>query len=203
MTFSVLSFMAMNLTFMSLRRDVDFSPRATALITDIMTASETFKIPAELILAVMYSESEFDPKADSGVATGYMQLHKDFSHSFSLDFQKEYGVMLPKHQIVHYNVVLGSYYLRKLWDRFGDIRAALAAYHAGPGNYTANKIGPRTRRYVRKVMACVQWPRFSREVYPLFLRHLTDGRVSVDKGYELAWGSKYPAKRDPKLNFYF
>jgi soluble lytic murein transglycosylase len=56
------------------------------------------------------------------------------------------------------NVRYGSWYLRSLLDRYGDLPTALAAYHAGPGNvdrWRAAGSGiefPETRHYVDKVL---------------------------------------------------
>jgi soluble lytic murein transglycosylase-like protein len=55
------------------------------------------------------------------------------------------------------NVRGGATYLRQLLDRFGgDLRAALAAYNAGPGaveRYGGVPPFPETRAYVERVLA--------------------------------------------------
>ena len=53
------------------------------------------------------------------------------------------------------NIEAGVRYLRRLLDRFGDLRLALAAYNAGPARVEQYKGIPpyaETRQYVRKVL---------------------------------------------------
>ena len=50
------------------------------------------------------------------------------------------------------NILAGAAYLRQLHDRYGSIRAMLAAYNAGPARYEASLAGeplpPETRTYI-------------------------------------------------------
>jgi len=53
------------------------------------------------------------------------------------------------------NIEGGVRYLRHLLDRFGDLRLALAAYNAGPGNvvrYGGVPPFPETLRYLRRIL---------------------------------------------------
>jgi soluble lytic murein transglycosylase-like protein len=53
------------------------------------------------------------------------------------------------------NIEGGVRYLRHLMDRFGDLRLALAAYNAGPGNverYRGVPPFPETQRYLRRIL---------------------------------------------------
>lgn len=107
-------------------------------------AQKTGLDPA-LIYAVIKAESSGDRKAVSSAgAKGLMQLTDGVA--------KQYGVdhVFSASQ----NIAAGSAYLSDLLNRFGDLRLALAAYNAGPGN--VKKYGgippfPETENYVRTV----------------------------------------------------
>jgi soluble lytic murein transglycosylase len=112
-----------------------------------------------LLAAVIYTESKFDASARSEAgAVGLMQLLPATA--------KGIAIRTGGHRFVvsdlldpELNVRYGSWYLRNLLDRFGDLRAALAAYHAGPGNvdlWRRQGVGVQfaeTRSYVARVLA--------------------------------------------------
>ena len=112
----------------------------------ILEASERYKVPANLIRAVIRVESNYNPNAVSSAgAKGLMQLMpgtaKDMAVSDLFD---------PRQ-----NVFGGTRYLRLLINKFdGDPKLAIAAYHAGPGIVAARGGIPyeATRRYVRSVI---------------------------------------------------
>jgi soluble lytic murein transglycosylase-like protein len=111
-------------------------------------AAEKHELDADLIHAVIQTESEFNPRAESPVgAQGLMQLMPAL--------QQELGVEDPFDP--RENIMAGAQYLKKLLDRHdGDVALALASYNAGPANVTRYKGIPpfkETRNYVKKIKA--------------------------------------------------
>ena len=114
----------------------------------IFEASVASRLPAELIHAVIKTESNYNPRAQSPKgARGLMQLMpataKRFGITDSLD---------PRD-----NILTGSRYLRWLMDYFNqDVELAVAAYNAGEGAVVraGNRIPPfpETQKYVPKVL---------------------------------------------------
>jgi soluble lytic murein transglycosylase-like protein len=91
-----------------------------------------FDVDPLTILAVIQVESQFDPKAVSSAgAIGLMQLQPATARALAADL----GLQWSGDDLLYdpdVNVMLGTYYLRNLFDRFGDPDAALAAYCSGP-----------------------------------------------------------------------
>ena len=113
----------------------------------VLAAASATGLPAALIDAVIRTESGYRPGARSRAgAMGLMQLMPGTA--------REVGV--SDAYDARQNVMGGAKYLRKLYDRFGNYRLAVAAYNAGPGNVQKYKGIPpfaETRAYVRTVMA--------------------------------------------------
>ena len=117
----------------------------------VNAASAQYDLPAELILAIIEVESNFDQNAVSPVgAMGLMQLMPLTA--------KELKVGDPFNPV--HNIYGGVKYIDGLLKRFkGNKKLALAAYNAGPG--AVRKYGGippyrETKHYVKKVMKAYQ-----------------------------------------------
>lgn len=128
--------------------------------------AEEYGVPESLVFAVIRTESDFDSGAVSHVgAVGLMQILPDtftwLTDEILFDHLDEGMLYDPET-----NVKYGTYYLSRLYDRYGDWKLALAAYNGGPGNvdewledpaYADGEGGLKhipfkeTRRYVKKV----------------------------------------------------
>ena len=126
----------------------------------IDTAAREYKVPRELINAVIHAESSFDPDAQSSTgAVGLMQLMPDTAKSLGVDD--------PLDPVQ--NIRAGTKYLSQLIKRFhGDTNMALAAYHEGPTKVA--KLGriPRRRstlKYIDKINTLRRKPSKLRDMY--------------------------------------
>lgn len=124
------------------RRRLDF-PTLRPLIA---RASEETGLPIALIDAVIRTESGYRPNAVSRTgARGLMQLMPGTA--------REVGVHDPLDP--GQNILGGARYLRRMYDLFGSLRLAIAAYNAGPGAVKKHRGIPpyrETQRYVKVVL---------------------------------------------------
>ncbi len=128
-----------------------------------------------LVMAVIKTESNFIPDADSGKATGLMQLTEETgkwtAKKLNIDYD-EIDLEDPED-----NIMLGCCYLKYLIDYYKNVDVALAAYNGGMGNvdkwlkdkrYSDDKKTlhdipfKETREYVERVNS--QWKRY-KEIY--------------------------------------
>ncbi|BAF89827.1 lytic transglycosylase precursor [Azorhizobium caulinodans ORS 571] len=111
-------------------------------------AAQRFELPASWIRAVMQAESSGDPHAASSAgAMGLMQIMPTTWNELRIHHGLGVDPFDPRD-----NILAGAAYLRQLHDRYGSIRAMLAAYNAGPARYEASLAGkplpPETRTYI-------------------------------------------------------
>ncbi len=103
---------------------------------EVMAASLAYDVPEELIYAVIYAESSFDPTAESADgARGLMQMvektFKELTGPTHLNEDLSFDSLFLPDVSIRY----GTYYLRYLYDLFeSDWTCAVAAYNGGLGN---------------------------------------------------------------------
>lgn len=107
--------------------------RTRNVLEAVSRCAARFGLDPLAVLAVIEVESEFDPAAVSPVgAMGLMQLRPETGREIA----SELGIPWTSDDEMLFdpelNVLLGTCYLRRLLDRFGDLDAALAAFHTGP-----------------------------------------------------------------------
>jgi len=113
----------------------------------IETAASKYGVDANLVKAVVQTESNFDAKAVSPAgAKGLMQLMPGTANELGVQ-----DALDPTQ-----NLDGGVHYLRRMLDAYdGNVSMALAAYNAGPGS--VNKFGgvppyKETQTYVNRVL---------------------------------------------------
>lgn len=119
--------------------------------------AENYGLEPQLLAAVIYQESKFDPDArSSSGAVGLMQLLPETGQGIAdrtggKSWQPE-DLLTPE-----LNIRYGSWYLRHLLDKYDDESLALAAYNAGQTNvdeWRRSGVGiqfAETRHYVERV----------------------------------------------------
>jgi soluble lytic murein transglycosylase-like protein len=123
------------------------SQSQNAVRQHIQVAATRFGVDRNLVDAVAWQESRYNPRALSTAgAMGVMQLMPGTA--------RQLGVYNP--QDVEQNVAGGTAYLRQQLERFGNnVPLALAAYNAGPGavmKYGGIPPYRETQDYVRQIM---------------------------------------------------
>ena len=123
------------------------SESQNAVRQHIQNAATRFGVDRNLVDAVAWQESRYNPRALSTAgAVGVMQLMPGTA--------RQLGVRNPHD--VEQNVVGGTAYLRQQLERFGNnVPLALAAYNAGPGaviKYGGIPPYRETQNYVRQII---------------------------------------------------
>ncbi|ATW27960.1 lytic transglycosylase domain-containing protein [Candidatus Formimonas warabiya] len=119
-----------------------------------LQAGEQWNVPPRLLKAMARAESNFNPRAVSHAgAQGMMQLMPETGRSL--------GVRDPFDP--EENIGAAAKYMRSLLDRYdGDVKLALAAYNAGPGNVEKYQGIPpfkETQKYVAKILGSLDGDR--------------------------------------------
>ena len=141
--------------------------------------AQMYDLEPSLVLALIHAESGFNSNIVSPAgASGLMQIMESTAYWLAPqipleDFNYEAQIFDPE-----INIHIGTFYLRKLADRFGCMDVALAAYNAGSGNVgqwlnnpefsedgqTLDFIPfPETRNYVERVAS-------NQRIYTIILR---------------------------------
>jgi len=119
--------------------------------------AENYRLDPQLVAAVIYQESKFEPDAVSASgAVGLMQLLPSTGQGIA---DRTGGNSWTPGDLLdpELNVRYGAWYLRHLLDKYGDEQLALAAYNAGQTNvdrWREQGVGiqfPETRHYVARV----------------------------------------------------
>jgi len=122
-----------------------FHSRRHPFAATVRRAATDTGLAADLLHAVIATESGYDPRARSPKgAMGLMQLMPATARDLGVEDPYD-----PEE-----NIYGGARYLRTLWDRFGDLTLALAAYNAGPDRvvqYGGVPPFPETRTYLRRL----------------------------------------------------
>ena len=135
-------------------------------------ASAETGIDRYLIYAVIKTESGFDENAESNVgARGLMQLMEDAFDWVKFRMGDERNIGYDDMYDPKYNIEYGSYLIKLLYEEYGDVETALAAYHSGRGSVNEWLDDPKysrdgktlddipsstTKHYVNKVMTAYE-----------------------------------------------
>ena len=102
------------------------------LAETIYDSCKLFDLDVKLVLAVIQTESSFNTTAKSHVgALGLMQVMPRTGWAMSEEMELE-GFEADKLFDSKTNVMLGTYYLKKMLKRYQNLEHALLAYNAGP-----------------------------------------------------------------------
>ena len=107
-------------------------PRDYAEYAEVCAAR--YGVPESLVFAVIRTESDFESGAVSGAgAVGLMQLMPNTFKWLTDEILFEHlesGMLYDPETNIRY----GTYYLSRLYDRYGDWDVTFAAYNGGSGN---------------------------------------------------------------------
>jgi soluble lytic murein transglycosylase len=95
----------------------------------IIKYTKQYNVDPNLVCAMIFTESHFNPKATSGVgASGLMQIMPATGRSIAGDLGQPFGNLFDADTNIQY----GTFYLKGLLDKYpGRSDLAIAAYNAG------------------------------------------------------------------------
>jgi soluble lytic murein transglycosylase len=138
--------------------------------------ARNYDLDPALLAAVIYQESRFDARAESSSgAIGLMQLLPETAKGIAL---RTGGRRFEVDDLYdpEINVRYGSWYLRHLLGKYGNLDKALAAYNGGQGNVDRGVLFEETKAYVARV-------RELRDIYARAYPQLTAvGRLPAARG---------------------
>lgn len=109
----------------------------------VRDASLRYRVDPRLVHSVIRAESNYDVDAVSHAgAMGVMQLMPRTADALHVVCPFD-----PRE-----NILAGTRYLRRLYDRFGSWPRAVAGYNAGPARVESGRLPAETRRYVAEVI---------------------------------------------------
>ncbi len=132
LVFSVIAGFLLDFTIAEIERAIYKKPEEYTQLVE--KYSDEYGISEELIYAVIKTESDFDSAAVSSKgAVGLMQIMPTTFEWITEDLLREdleLGMLFDPET----NIKYGTYYLSRLYNRFGDWDTAIAAYNGGEGN---------------------------------------------------------------------
>lgn len=145
--------MALSIAHPGLAQDTAAPIAVDRYAAEIAEAARRFGLPSSWIDAVLWRESRGDPAAISPKsARGLMQIMPATWDALATRYRLGSNPFDPRA-----NVHAGAAYLREMYDRYGDLALALAAYNAGPGRVdewlrTGRPLPRETRDYVADIL---------------------------------------------------
>jgi soluble lytic murein transglycosylase len=114
--------------------------------------ARNYELEPALLAAVIYQESRFNARAESeSGAIGLMQLLPETAKGIAV---RTGGSRFEVADLYdpEINIRYGSWYLRHLLNKYGEVNKALAAYNGGQGNVDRGVQYAETREYVDRVL---------------------------------------------------
>ncbi len=112
-----------------------------------LEASRRFRVPVAVILAMIETESAYGvAERSSARCRGLMQLNPNQGRKFAAMI----GERRFRPLVIRQNVLMGTAYLRQLWDLYGRLDHGLSAFNRGPGLF--QRQGRPVGKYAKSVL---------------------------------------------------